>query len=571
MKSKIIIFLVYLVIAVIFTFPLILNLSNHIFGWPLDGYLYYWNIYSFWHQIFNLKSPFFTNSIFYPIGANLLLNSYAPLISIVGVPFLKNPVFFINSLIIISVAISAFAAYLLVFDITKNRSAAFISGLFYGASPIMVSFLISEHYYFAFAAPFIPMAFLLTNRFIERGNKKFFALVILVFWLTFFTDNYTSILLGIVVSIYFLSKLLIKRKLKTFFQWKKIRELSLIIILEFILPIIALLYFVFGAKDVGNFVSSQSFYPALCSAKPAEFIIPSSLNPLLGQFSAPLRNIFNVPQNLDTPYYFLGWFVISIIVINIFTRKNLKKSLPFYFPGILIFLISLGPKGYLFNLFSRLPFMGLIDCPQRLVIGVQIAASAIIGIFIAGLLERSGKLSKLIITSLASAIFIIEYGTFGIPITKIDTPTVYKQIALDKNNLTVLELPSGLTESKGAFGYDWSIWGLNSMQMYWQTIYQKPRIGGYVSRINEQTYAFFKTEPIISDLFIMTSRDGKWDGKTFSSEDINNFISKFNIGYIVLSPNPRQTQFSNVIELIFKNKIFNKTISEGYILYKLGH
>lgn len=337
----------------------------------------------------------------------------------------------------------------------------------------------------------------------------------------------------------------------------------------FAIPLLAYYFLVFSGSNLKTFSASENFYPKICSARPADFITPSAINPILGKYSATFRSYFGNPESGDTPYLFLGWITVLIALFTLFNKKSRNLSLPFWVMGIFVLLLSVGPATFVFKYFSKLPFMSFVDCPQRFTIGIQLSLAALVGIFFS-IFKTKGYLFQKLLTTVFAIIFLTEYGIVRIPLTKIFVPKVYTQVAMEKNNFTVLELPSGLTESKGAFGYDWSIWGLNSMQMYWQTIYHKPKVGGYVSRIDEKTYAFFKNEPVISDLFILTSLGGTWDGNKFTDKEIDNFITKFNLGYIILSPNARQDEFRMIVEKIFINHIKGKVKEEGYILYYIG-
>jgi hypothetical protein len=105
--------------------------------------------------------------------------------------------------------------------------------------------------------------------------------------------------------------------------------------------------------------------------------------------------------------------------------------------------------------------------------------------------------------------------------------------------------------------------------MYWQTTYRKPRVGVYMSRLTPDKYTFFKSEPVISDIFNYTSAGGTKPQKDLSETAINEFIKKFNLGYIILSPNARQSEFSDFIEKEFSNFIVEKKVFEGFIYYEI--
>jgi hypothetical protein len=68
----------------------------------------------------------------------------------------------------------------------------------------------------------------------------------------------------------------------------------------------------------------------------------------------------------------------------------------------------------------------------------------------------------------------------------------------------------------------------------------------------------------------MSSLNGEWSGKVFTDDEIDQFLNKLNIGFIVLSPNSRQNGFSNVVGKLFSKRIDKKINSGGYLLYLIN-
>ncbi len=567
MNKKIIAFAIYLFLAGIFTFPLVFHLKGIFIGWPLDAYNYLWNIDTFWKQIHVHSNPFFTNRIFYPLGTYLVFHTYAPFISLLAGPFLKNSILFLNTLVILSPAVSAFFTYLLVLHITKKWIASLISGFVYGFSPIFFSFLISQHYYFAFAAPLLPLALLLLILFFEKRGTKYIIFLALLLWVCLFTDYYTTILLIFLIAIYFVLNFILQSKKFSILIIHSFKSLFLVFFFLIVIPSVVFVNFIKKIPQTSSFYNQENSYPIYCSAEPIKFFIPSAFNPVLKNMSNHLETIYKIDTNYDTPSIYLGISVLLLSLLSIFYVKP-KKFVPIFGFGIFVFLFTLGPRvPFFFSTIVKLPFLGLIDCPQRYVIGVQFVLSILTGLTFAAF--ASYKLPKLVI-GIISLIIFIEYMNFNLPSSTIQTPQAYKTLASINSSKTVLELPSGIADSKKAFGYDWSLEGLLLKQMYWQTIHKKPRIGGYTSRLDRTTYEYFKNEKVISSLFQMTSLDGYWNGEPITHKDINEFVDKFNLGFIVLSPNDRQTMFSYVVESLFSQRIVQKITEANYILYILN-
>lgn len=561
--GKFLIFLTYLALSIIFTFPLITHMGNFLIGYPMDGYLYIWNIDVFWQQIAKFQNPFLVKQIFFPVGANLIFHTYAPLISILGGTFVNHKIIFLNSLIILSSPLAALSTYYLLRSLKSTSIPAFMAGLIYGFSPVMISFIVSQHFYFAFAAPFLPLAILYCIKYAQTVKAKYIYFLCLSFWLAFFVDYYTAILLGVISGIILVSV-----------SGKKILRAISPLFVSLILPALILLFLTTRGTNPIQWATPNNWMAATCNTNLIGFLTPGDNNLLLRKTKKLFPENLTLPKNYDTPSYFSGW---GIFLLSLFLLVKQRKNKYFQIFGLILFmplLLSLGTVVRFGNVtlllgvwtpfyyFSKLPFLGLIDCPLRFPIAMQLGIAGIIGL---GKPKR-----KIVFLGLLFSLFLVEYGHFGNEINNVKVPDVYQLIANDGNTRTVLELPSGLAESKGAFGYDWSIQALHSQQMYWQTIYKKPRVGGYVSRIPESTYQYFRSEPIISDLFVFSSLNGVWPNTKYSEREVVNFIDKFNLGYIVLSPNPRQLGFAKVIKELFEGHITKKAQEDNFILYTIS-
>jgi hypothetical protein len=577
--NNILIFILFITISIIFTFPLILHLKDKLPGWEMDSLNYLWNIDTFWFELFKGNNPFFTQRIFYPLGTNLLFHTYAPFISLLGLFFLNKLVLYINLLILISLGLAAFNTFLLTHYLTKNYIASVIAGLFYGFCPIMISYIWSQHYYFLFASSLMPLGILFLIKLLSEG-KKLLSLII-IFWIMFFIDYYTTIIfliLCLVVAISFLLKKnnnFIEIFRKNTFKYLKIILLSLIIPGS-----VYLFIFTKTSRNYPNISQPNNFYPGYCNANLLGYVTPSHFNPVLKNFNQLINKKYDFNLNYDTPSYFLGWITLLVLIYLIIKNRKNWAVITFIIYGLIIFLLSFGLNlkigkaiyysNYLpFNFFNKLPFMNLVDCPLRFPVGINLAISVILALGISKYLMNKRTKHKLFTVFIFIIIFFIEYGSHNMPIHSLEIPSVYKVVKESSNQKSVLELPSGITESKGGFGYDWSINALHLKQLYWQIYYKKPRVGGYTSRLSSYQYDYYKTTPVISDLFQMTNLNGKWPNKIFGDLEIKDFINKFNIGFVVLSPNSRQKYFSEVVENIFKEEIDSVIKEENYILYIL--
>jgi hypothetical protein len=134
----------YVATAVAFSWPLALHLSTTLTG-PPDGDtgVYVWNQWVFQHEVLvHRRLPFFTHSIFSLTDeANLSLHNYTafqnllalPLSGVLGVVATFNVVFLLMSVL------TAYATFLLARHVTGRSAEAWLAGLLFAWSPLLVT------------------------------------------------------------------------------------------------------------------------------------------------------------------------------------------------------------------------------------------------------------------------------------------------------------------------------------------------------------------------------------------------------------------------------------------------
>ncbi|MBI2314895.1 hypothetical protein HYU93_02450 [Candidatus Daviesbacteria bacterium] len=573
---------IFFIASLIFTSPLAFNIANSIPGTGAgDGFLYLWNVSIFWQELMSGNNPFFTKMVLYPVGANLLFHDYSPLTNFLLGAFKNNLVLGMNILILIAFTLAGFFTFVLIKVITNNYLLSVIAGLFYSFSPIMFSYLLTEHYYYLFAAPYLPLSILTALKFWQKCEIKYFLQLILIFWLVFFTSYYMSIVYAVMLATFFLTKLLLIK----FFRNKTTSLLSVfkvmlsLLVYFIILPILVISLFIINIKGSNEYIAPAGFAANTCNADLAGYIIPNQAVPHLSSLSISLSEIFGYRSGGDTPSYYIGPLYLVLAMIALVKYRDNSNSVAISIVGIIILLLASGTKIQVgrnilleeiytpFYWFSKLPFMGFIGCPVRFPIVVSLVV-IILSFFLINDFVRKYKIPNIIIFLLLCGLFLLEYGIPKIQLTAISTPQVYQDIARFSDKLSVLELPSGLTETYGYFGYDYSILGLHAMQMYWQTIYKKPRIGGFISRMPQGTYSFFREEPVISDLFKMTNYNNQLTNIRYSKPEVERFIKQFHLGYIIFSPNKKQQEYLQVTENLLGDIPYQKMYKEGFILLR---
>ncbi len=82
-----IILIVYFLLALALTYPLVTHLASHVPGRGIDDPALAWNGWWFKFSIFDLgASPLYTNYLYYPLGVNLAANTSTFLNGLIALP-----------------------------------------------------------------------------------------------------------------------------------------------------------------------------------------------------------------------------------------------------------------------------------------------------------------------------------------------------------------------------------------------------------------------------------------------------------------------------------------------------
>jgi hypothetical protein len=169
------IFVGFLLVAIVATWPLAAHLSSTFTGDPSgDTGIYVWNVWVFQHEIDQGRLPFYTSSIMTgtpnALPANLSLHNYTtfanvlawPLMRVVGLVAAFNLVFLFN------IALSGYALYLLARDLTSREAESLIAGAAFALSPVLIA-RGTGHFSLVAAAP-LPIFVLLLRRLGATGS-----------------------------------------------------------------------------------------------------------------------------------------------------------------------------------------------------------------------------------------------------------------------------------------------------------------------------------------------------------------------------------------------------------------
>ena len=136
--------LTYAMLAIAYTWPLAANLPTHVTG-PVGGDtgVYIWNQWVFRHELIDNRSfPYFTEKIFgaeYP--ANLGFHNYTRFQNLIATPLMRfvGVIAAFNLVYLLMTVLNAYAAFLLARHVTGRVGEAWLAGLLFAWSPLLVT------------------------------------------------------------------------------------------------------------------------------------------------------------------------------------------------------------------------------------------------------------------------------------------------------------------------------------------------------------------------------------------------------------------------------------------------
>ncbi len=160
------VFLGYLLLTVLMTWPLAARLSTQLAGAGTDVWIHQWTFWWVKHALLNGQNPFYTTLLYYPDGVSLTSHNIAwfnialwlPLQAFLGSVTAYNLVF------MLVLTLNGFALYLLAKAETGAAAAAFVGGLIYGFWPYTFSHFDHPNMMVTFWVPLTMLFMLRTFR-----------------------------------------------------------------------------------------------------------------------------------------------------------------------------------------------------------------------------------------------------------------------------------------------------------------------------------------------------------------------------------------------------------------------
>jgi hypothetical protein len=541
---NVLVFLGYLGLAVVMSWPLVMRFGTELAGEGTDVWIHQWTFWWIKEALANGLNPFYTTQLYHPFGVSLTSHNIAwfniafwlPIQTIVG------PVAAYNIVFLVVLALNGFALYLLAKAETGVAAAAFLGGL------------ISEFWPYTFSHNDHP-----------NTMVTFWVPLTMSFMLRTFRSGRVvdAVLTGISLALIGISRwqllvmsapLLFAYGIYLYYRESDKRTQRTGVLLRLIVGVGALLMVPLGLPLVLDQLG-RSGPEAVALEEPDEgvtdlvsYVMPPDLyRELWDEIPDPLPYPQWEPYHRisASAYYvpFVGVVTLLLVLHGIWSQWS--KTWIWLFMALGLIIIALGPELAIngqrypnlpmpYRLIEDSLLDALIRRPHRLnnFLGIPVAMMAAWGF--ADIVQRINRrwqngagalLIALTIFFLGGAI-LWENPIPPLPTTQTEIPQWYQELAEEEENFAILEIPFHNR-------------GFDKLYMYYQTIHGKPILVGHVSRLPQDAFQFLDTVPFLEPLnSIYTWNVVEESWVDFEQRDVTRqleLLAANNVRYIVLN------------------------------------
>jgi hypothetical protein len=515
-RQHILVLLLYLLLTLVMTWPLVLNFTTAIPGDGFDGWQNYWNLW--WVKVALVErqqNPFVTDLLYHPTGVGLYFHTLNPFNGLVTLPIQLSFGLFpaYNAVVLLSWVLAGYGVYLLtrwVLDSSlptphsplptpRSPLPAFFAGLVFTFSPFHMAHLLGHMQVMALQwIPFYAL-YLLRSLQASSGGRPWFRSAFMAGFflaLTGLCDWYFVLYLFFFTGIA-LVWVLVQRLMRIGRGFGYRQELRAALTALFAVGVTGTFFLVLLAPILAPMVREAlqfSFMvrPAtdlyLLSASVMDFLAPNRLHTLFRPES--FSWIGNQVAPVSERTISIGYLPLALALVGVW--RDRRRTLFWAVCALFFLLLALGPRLHLGNitasdiptgetvieqwtpyaLLNRLiPFMRISRSVSRYALMVQLASAVAAAVGLAYLMARF-RMARLSLGIGACLVVLFEFWVAPYPISPPDTPPFYEQLRAVPETGAVLNLPMNYDRP----GY-----------LLYQTVHHRPLTVAYISREDPRT------------------------------------------------------------------------------------
>jgi hypothetical protein len=480
-------FVIYLALYFVLTYPSGARFSSVLLADQGDGFQNVWNIWWVNLSLFHLHaSPMFTRFLFFPEGASLLGHtiSLTNTVPSAALAMLFSPATAYNVWLILGFVLGGVFTYYLCLELGVSSIAAFAGGYLFTFSEYHFSHA-TGHFQLV-AIQWIPLFLWAWFRLLESPSLTRAVWAAGTFLLVLFADYYYGLSVIVAGGMALACRLLLDfRFIRNRRLWISIGVFALIV-LAAAGPFVWSTAVFLRAPFSGAHTSSEFGADLLSPWIPGAFW-------RFGSITKPLWSTFGPPPVEGSTY--LGWSALLLTAMG-FRRKQDWRRWTLLAAGAVFLILSFGPEmrlagttirgvfGPYHHLETIARFLRYGGVPARLSVITVLAVAVLASLGVDELLRRS----RYVLLCFLLLLGVVELAPSPLPNTPVNIPPFFESMKRLPRDYAVLDRTTTLPLPN---------------RMYYQTRFELPTSGGYISR---EPQAVTQAEASIQAL----AQQGEW-------------------------------------------------------------
>lgn len=466
---------VYTVCFFVLTYPLITVWSDNFYCDKGDGLQNEWNLWWIRKAILELhQSPWFTTWLHAPHGTTLIGHTLNPINGFIGIPlsFMFSRVQVYNLIVTGSFVFSGVTAFWLARHVTR----LYIPALFGGFAFTFTGYHFAHAYGHMqlISTEFIPLFFLAWLRLLEKpafGRATAAGAVLGLLVLCDFYYVFYCVMAGALCGLFYLSHLGRIAREHREDRWYLLLRLGVFVAvaLACCAPLLVALLIDNARDPFDGAHNAEVFSADLFSA-----FIPGGAN-MLGRFTSGYWS--KLTGDIPDQCVYLGISVIGMAIYGAATNRARHRTVALW--GTLLicaYLLSLGPVLHIHGMTATgrlmpyavleqlIPPLKLSGVPSRITVIAALALSILMSMGIASLWQRRDRISRWGLVA-----FAILMATDLAPVHLPTTPAFYPAWTAALRDLPLKGAVISQVDDR-------------CLELYYQTLYNRPMAFGYISR-----------------------------------------------------------------------------------------
>jgi len=498
------------------------QIHTHLPGDSADTLVHYWNGWWVKQALTAGQSPFHTPYLRHPTGLSLVYHNFAwgSIIHWLMLEPLVGAFAAYNLSILANLALCGFTAFLLAYELTGDRRAAFLAGLIYQCWPFRLYQLDHPN---LISTQWMPLFLLFLNRTIHQGKRREAVITGLFLALTGYTRWQMLLPAALLGGVLLLCTLPARRA-----SWRRWAPALLLAGLAALLAL---------TPPALMLLNQQRSAPADLLREGEEeqmqtdllaYLTPSRSHSVLGPLTEPAYARYY--PNRSEPRRFAAYIGLSVLITVVLGAWSARRSaLPWAAMALLLVLLALGstlrvngqlyPKAPMpYRLAARLYVVRLLRFPDRfnMFLALPISILSAYGLAHAlALVRRRGQWLAWVVSGLLGLVILFEYAAVPVPLMYPQISDFYHQLAQEPGDFAVLNLKLDAKVSKH--------------YMFAQTVHQRPIVQGKTARFPPGSFDYLSAQPWLRQLRLSGEMPPDHDDvsrqlKTLAQDDVRYVI-----------------------------------------------